>query len=68
MMKNKIEIGELIGVLEKIRAEKYPDIPEELVREIVIQEFEQQDDRLTARKKTRRLIDEFLRQIDAGEV
>lgn len=67
MMKNNVEVEELIGVLEKIRQEKYPEIPESLVREIVANEYEQQDDRAQARKGTKRLIDEFLKTVSVEE-
>lgn len=68
MMKSNVEVEELIGVLEKIRKEKYPEIPESLIREIVANEFEQQDDRVQARKGTKKLIDEFLKSVQAEEV
>lgn len=60
-MMNNIEVEELIGVLETIRSEKYPDIPTELIRSIVNAQFEKQDDRVQARKDTKKLIDEFLK-------
>lgn len=68
MMKSNIEVEELIGVLEKIRKEKYPDIPDSLIREIVANEFEQQDDRAQAKKGTKKLIDEFLKYVKIEEV
>ena len=68
MMKSNVEVEELIGVLEIIREEKYPEIPEELIREIVANEFEQQDDRAQAKKGTKKLIDEFLKNVQAEEV
>ena len=68
MKKSNIEVEELIGVLEKIRGEKYPEIPETLIREIVAAEFEQQDDRAQARKNTKKLIDEFLKNVRPEEV
>ena len=60
-MMNNIEVEELICVLETIRSEKYPDIPTELIRSIVNAQFEKQDDRVQARKDTKKLIDEFLK-------
>lgn len=68
MMKSNVEVEELIGVLEIIRKEKYQEIPEELIREIVANEFEQQDDRAQAKKGTKKLIDEFLKNVQAEEV
>ena len=55
-MKSKVEVEELIGVLEKIRREKYPEIPETLIRDIVAGEFEQQDSRPQAQKATKKLL------------
>ena len=67
-MKSNVEVEELIGVLEKIRKEKYPDIPETLIREIIANEFEQQDDRSQSQKGTRKLIEDFLKTQSAEEV
>lgn len=61
MMMNKVEVEELINVLETIRISQYPDIPPELVRSIVETQFENQDDRATSRKITKKLVDEFLK-------
>ncbi|ASS37454.1 DNA modification system-associated small protein [Mogibacterium pumilum] len=68
MMKSKVEVEELIGVLEKIRQEKYPDIPESLIRDIVASEFEQQDSRPQAQRATKKLIADFLKTAVAEEV
>ncbi len=45
MTMNSIEVEELLKVLEAIRAEKYPDIPPELIKNIIQAQFENQDDR-----------------------
>ncbi len=68
MMKSKIEVEELIGVLEKIRQEKYPEIPDTLIRDIVASEFEQQDSRPQAQKAAKKLIADFLKATVAEEV
>ena len=68
MMKSKVEVEELIGVLETIRREKYPEIPEILIRDIVAGEFEQQDSRPQAQKATKKLIADFLKDAVAEEV
>jgi len=60
MAMNKIEVRELLSVLESIRADKYPDVPTELISQIVQTQFENQDNRVEARHQTKRLIDEFL--------
>lgn len=60
MMMNNIEVKELLGVLEKIRVESYPDIPNDLIAQIVQAQFENQDNRVQAQYQTKRLIDAFL--------
>lgn len=68
MMKSKVEVEEIISVLEKIRQEKYPEIPNALIRDIVESEFEQQDSRPQAQKVTKKLIADFLKATVAEEV
>lgn len=62
-MTSKVEIEELIGVLEEIRNTRYPEIPANLIRDIVYAEFEKQDDRAQGRKDTKKLVDDFLKSI-----
>ncbi len=64
-MINKIEVEDLVAVLEEIRISQYPEIPAELVQSIVYAEFEKQDDRPQARKATKKLVDEFLKTVAA---
>ncbi len=63
-MTSKVEIEELISVLEDIRSTQYPKIPAKLIRDIVYAEFEKQDDRAQGRKDTKRLVDDYLKAID----
>ena len=63
MTMNKVEVEELLNVLENIRAEKYPDIPSELIKTIVQTQFENQDDRTQGYRNTKSLIDDFLKQV-----
>jgi hypothetical protein len=67
MTRNKVEIDELLGVLEEIRAERYPDIPADLIREIVSAQSGNQDNRAQGRRQTKTLIDDFLKSAVAGE-
>lgn len=60
-MKSNVAHEELLSVLNKIREERYPDIPESLLKEIVEAESGNQDDPVEARKATRRVIDSFLK-------
>lgn len=62
MTMNNIEVEELLKVLEAIRAEKYPDIPSELIKDIIQAQFENQDDRAQGRRNTKKLIDDFLKE------
>ena len=63
-MTSKVEIEELISVLEEIRSTQYPDIPADLIKNIVCAEFEKQDDRAQGRKDSKKLVDEFLKSIE----
>lgn len=62
-MTSKIEIEELIGVLEELRSSQYPGIPAELIKSLVCAEFEKQDDRVQGRKDMKKLVDDFLKTI-----
>lgn len=63
-MTSKVEIEELISVLEEIRSTQYPGIPADLIKNIVYVEFEKQDDRAQGRKDSKKLVDEFLKTIE----
>jgi hypothetical protein len=63
MMKNEIEIEELLRVLETIRSEQYSNIPAEIIRKIVFAQFENQDDRALGRRNTKKIIDDYLREV-----
>ncbi len=60
---NSIEVDELLKVLETIRATKYPDIPSRLIKDIVQAQFENQDDRTQGSRNTKKLIDDFLKEV-----
>ena len=62
-MMNKVEVEELITVLEGIRSAQYPDIPRELIRSIVETQFENQDDRAASKRNTKKMVDDFLKQV-----
>ena len=63
-MTSKVEIEELINVLEEIRSTKYPDIPSDLIKNIVYAEFEKQDDRAQGRKDAKKLVEDFLKTLE----
>lgn len=64
-MRNEIEIEELLGVLESIRQREYPNIPSKVIRDIVLTQFENQDNRALAQRNTKKIIDDFLKEEDA---
>lgn len=66
-MRTKVEVAELLGALEKIRADQYPDIPAALIHDIVVAEYENQDDPAEGRKNVKKAIEEFLRTIVVDE-
>jgi hypothetical protein len=63
MTMTNVEKNELISVLEEIRSTKYPDVPAELIVDIVSAEFDSLDDRAKARKDAQKVIDDFLKQV-----
>lgn len=56
----KTNLNDLLEVLEQIRAEKYPDVPKELVEKIALSQYENQDDRSMARSDTTKIIGEYM--------
>lgn len=63
MTRTEVKADDLLAELEKIRAEKYPDIPAELIKGIVKAQFEHQDVRQDASNATKTLIDNYLREV-----
>ena len=57
----KENVSELLEVLEKIRSEEYPDVPKELIEEIVRCQYEHQDDRNRARSETSIIIGKYIK-------
>lgn len=65
---NSVEVETLLKVLEAIRAEKYPDVPADVLAGIVSAQFEHQDDTTQGSRETKRIIDDFLRGITIADV
>lgn len=63
-MTKSSNLNELRDALEKIRQENYPEIPQELIEELLTIEFENQDDRVEAAKKVLKAIDEYLAETE----
>lgn len=60
MERNNLQ--ELLNVLESIRSEKYPNIPADVIREIVQSQYENQseNDRVRGRTKTVKIVSQLL--------
>lgn len=63
-MTKSSNLNELRNTLEKIRQENYPEIPQELIEELLTIEYENQDDRVEAAKKVLKAIDEYLAETE----
>lgn len=63
-MTKSSNLNELRNSLEKIRQENYPEIPQELIEELLTIEYENQDDRVEAAKKVLKAIDEYLAETE----
>ena len=59
----KTNLNDLLEVLQQIRAEKYPDVPKELVEKIALSQYENQDDRSMPRSDTTKIIGEYMSNI-----
>lgn len=66
-MNGRNNLDELLDVLEGIRKEKYPHIPTEVIRDIVIAQYDYQDKRLEARNATNNIVNNFLNEATAQE-
>lgn len=66
-MMNSVEVEELLKVLEAVRAEKYPDIPAELIKDIVTVQFENQDNREQGSQITKKIVDDFMKDVKLDE-
>lgn len=63
MNMTKNNLNELLEVLEQIRAEKYPDVPKDLVEKIALSQYDNQDNRDIARINTMNIIADYLNNI-----
>ena len=53
-------LDELLRTIEQIRVEKYPHIPKELVEQIIVEEFNNQDSRVKASEQVNKIVSTFL--------
>jgi len=68
MTTTRKNLDELMEVLEEIRSKEYPDVPKELVENIAMNQYENQDDRGKARTETMRTIAAYVNKIGEEEV
>lgn len=66
-MMNSVEVEELLKVLEAVRAEKYPHIPAELIKDIVTAQFENQDNLEQGSRVTKKLVDDYMKDVKLDE-
>ena len=59
-MSGRSNLDELLAVLEDIRKDKYPHIPAEVIKQIVVAQYENQDNRLEARTITNDIVNGYL--------
>ncbi|WP_406041598.1 DNA modification system-associated small protein [Succinimonas sp.] len=57
-------LNELLEVLEEIRSKYYPDVPKELIEQIALTQYENQDDRNKARADTMHVIAKYVNKTE----
>jgi hypothetical protein len=66
MMSQNKNLSELLEVVETLRLSEFDDIPKDLIEKILINEFENQDNRQECLKKTSKLINDYLSKVESG--
>ena len=62
-MTTRQNLTELLSVLEETRSTSYPDVPKELIEQIAMSQYINQDDRNKARSETMRLIADYINKL-----
>lgn len=62
-----VDKSELIAVLEEIRTTKYSQIPATLIKDIIIAQFENLDNRGKGRTDMRKLVDDFMKTVSVED-
>jgi len=62
-MNTNSNLRELLDALETIRCENHPEIPKELLEEILNIEYEHQDNRTEGQSRTLKLLEQRLDQL-----
>lgn len=66
-MSGRSNLNEILEVLEEIRSAKYPEIPAEVIRDIVLAQYENQDTRLEGKNRTNAIVTAFLNSVVKSE-
>lgn len=66
-MTERKNLDELLSVLERVRVEKYSDVPKELIEQFAYIQYDNQDNRQQARSKTMSLIAEYMNRLNSKE-
>lgn len=67
-MTNNESLNELKETLESIRQEKYPEIPRELINELLLNEFEEIDNRSNAQTKCKSILEKFFQNNNKPDI
>ncbi len=62
-MTTRQNLTELLKILEEIRSSKYPDVPKELIEQIAISQYDNQDNRNKARTETMRILADSINKL-----
>ena len=69
MVEARDNLHELLKALEEIRAKDYPDVPKEMIEEIAMAQYNNQDDRAKARSETMKVVakhvNALIKEVDA---
>lgn len=66
MTETRQNLDELLQALESVRASKYPYVPKELVENVAMAEYANQDDRAKARTETMKIIADYINNRPTG--
>ena len=58
-MNNREELRNLLRAIETIRLDRFPEIPQEIIDEIVLTEFENIDDRTKGQKDCQNALENY---------
>lgn len=63
-MNNREDLGNLLRAIETIRLERFPEIPQEIIDEIILTEFDNIDDRSNGQKESLKALENYFIRSD----